>query len=48
VEHSFKAFDFFARAIQHEFDHLYGVLFLDKAKDIYHYDHKKNQATPLV
>lgn len=47
-EHSFKADAFFARAIQHEVDHLDGILFVDKAKDIYHYDKTKNVATPLV
>ncbi len=30
----FEADDFFARAIQHEVDHLNGILFIDKAKDI--------------
>lgn len=47
-EHSFKADAFFARVIQHEVDHLDGILFVDKAKDIYHYDKKKDVATPLV
>lgn len=32
---SFDAKDFFARVIQHEVDHLDGILFIDKAKDIY-------------
>ncbi len=32
---SFTASDFFARVVQHEIDHLDGVLFIDKAKDIY-------------
>ncbi len=32
---SFEAHGFFARVIQHEVDHLDGVLFIDKAKDIY-------------
>ncbi|MBU2542385.1 peptide deformylase [Patescibacteria group bacterium] len=31
----FEASNFFARVIQHEIDHLDGVLFIDKAKDIY-------------
>ncbi len=31
---SFSAADLFARVIQHEVDHLDGVLFIDKAKDI--------------
>ncbi len=34
-ELKFKATDFFARVIQHEVDHLDGILFVDKAKDIY-------------
>jgi peptide deformylase len=32
---SFEATAFFARVIQHEVDHLDGILFIDKAKDIY-------------
>lgn len=32
---SFDAHDFFARVIQHEVDHLDGVLFIDKAKGIH-------------
>jgi peptide deformylase len=32
---SFDAHNFFARVIQHEVDHLDGILFIDKAKDIY-------------
>ena len=35
VEISFEASKFFARVIQHEVDHLDGILFIDKAKDIY-------------
>ncbi len=31
----FDAHDFFARVIQHEVDHLDGILFIDKAKDVY-------------
>lgn len=34
-EIKFKASGFLARVIQHENDHLDGVLFIDKAKDIY-------------
>ena len=30
----FKASGFFARAIQHEYDHLEGVLYIDKATDM--------------
>lgn len=33
-EFEFKAEDLFARVIQHEVDHLNGVLFIDKAKNI--------------
>lgn len=32
---SFVAKKFFARVIQHEVDHLNGILFIDKAKDIF-------------
>lgn len=32
---SFEAKNFFARVIQHEADHLDGILFIDKAVDIY-------------
>ncbi|KKQ41177.1 MAG: Peptide deformylase [Candidatus Magasanikbacteria bacterium GW2011_GWA2_37_8] len=32
---NFVAQDFFARVIQHEVDHLNGILFIDKAKDIF-------------
>ncbi|HAZ28635.1 MAG TPA: peptide deformylase [Candidatus Magasanikbacteria bacterium] len=35
---SFDASHFFARVIQHEVDHLNGILFIDKAKDIYTVD----------
>ncbi|NCO05359.1 MAG: peptide deformylase [Candidatus Magasanikbacteria bacterium] len=34
----FDAHQFFARVIQHEIDHLHGVLFIEKAKDIYDID----------
>ena len=34
----FAAEDFFARAIQHEVDHLRGILFIDKAKDLYTFE----------
>ena len=34
-EINFEAHNFFARVIQHEIDHLDGVLFIDKAKDTY-------------
>jgi peptide deformylase len=35
-----EAEDFFARIAQHEIDHLNGVLFIDKAKDLYEVDKK--------
>jgi peptide deformylase len=35
---SFEAKHFFARVIQHEVDHLNGILFIDKATDIYEVD----------
>lgn len=35
---SFDAKQFFARVIQHEVDHLNGILFIDKATDIYDVD----------
>lgn len=34
----FTAHDYFARVVQHEVDHLNGVLFIDKATDIQTYD----------
>jgi len=34
-ELSFEAHNFFARVIQHEVDHLDGILFIDKAKNLY-------------
>ena len=37
-EIEFNAKNFFARVIQHEVDHLDGVLFIDKATDIYTID----------
>ena len=37
-ELKFEANNFFARVIQHEVDHLEGVLFIDKAKGIYQVD----------
>lgn len=37
-EIKFEAHEFFARVIQHEVDHLDGVLFIDKAKGIYTID----------
>jgi len=42
-EISFEAKKFFARVIQHESDHLDGILFVDKAKDICIEDGDKNK-----
>lgn len=35
---SFSASDLLARVVQHEVDHMDGVLFIDKAKDVYEND----------
>ena len=35
-----KAWDLLARVFQHEVDHLSGVLFIDKAKELYKYERK--------
>ncbi|HQF57184.1 MAG TPA: peptide deformylase [Candidatus Magasanikbacteria bacterium] len=37
-EIKFEAHNFFARVIQHEIDHLDGILFIDKARGIYTID----------
>ncbi len=34
----FEAKNFFARVVQHELDHLNGILFIDRAKDVYEVD----------
>jgi peptide deformylase len=34
-EFKFEAHGFFARVVQHEVDHLDGILFIDKAKDLF-------------
>lgn len=44
---SFEAHKFFARVIQHESDHLNGVLFIDKAKDLYTVEGKKNAKSKI-
>ncbi len=44
----FAAKNFFARVIQHEVDHLNGVLFIDRAPDLYHGEHKKKLAAEVV
>lgn len=42
-ELEFEASAFFARVIQHEYDHLDGVLFIDKATGIYEVDEKHSR-----
>ncbi len=44
----FTAKNFFARVIQHEVDHLNGHLFIDRAPDIFHGDHKRKLAADVV
>lgn len=41
---SFDATDFFARVLQHEIDHLDGILFVDKAKNIVHATNQKQRS----
>lgn len=38
-EISFEAHNFFARVIQHEIDHLNGILFIDRAEELEETDH---------
>ncbi len=40
----FEAHNFFARVIQHEIDHLNGILFVDKATDIYVVEPEEREA----
>lgn len=40
----FEAHNFFARVVQHEVDHLNGVLFIDKAKDLYRVNDEEFEA----
>ena len=44
----FEAHGFFARVIQHEIDHLNGVLFIDRAKDLFQTEHRKYLAPEVV
>lgn len=44
----FMAKNFFARVIQHEVDHLDGYLFIDRAPDLFHGQHKKKLSTEVV
>ena len=43
---SFTADNFFARVIQHEVDHLHGVLFIEKAKNLHTIEN--NRMVPIV
>ena len=38
----FEAHGFFARVIQHEVDHLDGILFVDRTKEIFKEENEKN------
>lgn len=44
----FAAKKFFARVVQHEVDHLNGILFIDRARDLYEGRHKKKLETEVV
>lgn len=44
----FEAHGFFARVIQHELDHLNGILFIDRAKDLFQTEHRKYLAPEVV
>lgn len=44
----FEAHGFFARVIQHEVDHLNGILFIDRAKDLFQTEHRKYLAPEVV
>lgn len=44
----FAAKNFFARVIQHEVDHLNGHLFIDRAPDLFHGEHKKKLPVDVV
>lgn len=44
----FMAKNFFARVIQHEVDHLDGYLFIDRAPDLFHGQHKKKLPVDVV
>lgn len=44
----FVAKNFFARVIQHEVDHLNGHLFIDRAPDLFHGEHKKKLPVQVV
>ena len=44
----FAAKNFFARVIQHEVDHLNGTLFIDRAPDLFHGEHKRKLDANVV
>ncbi len=44
----FAAKNFFARVIQHEVDHLDGHLFIDRAPELFHGEHKKKLPVDVV
>ncbi len=44
----FDAYDYFARVIQHEVDHIDGILFIDKSKDLHKIDPLTKEKTPFV
>lgn len=44
----FTAKNFFARVIQHEVDHLNGTLFIDRAPDLFHGEHKQKLPVDVV
>lgn len=44
----FDASAFFARVVQHEVDHLDGILFIDKAKDIYTTDSDQEETSSKI
>ncbi len=44
----FTAKNFFARVIQHEIDHLNGILFIDRAPDLFHGEHTKKLPVEVV
>lgn len=45
---SFSASNFFARVIQHEVDHLEGILFIDKAKGLYRAEAEDKTKKPIL
>lgn len=39
---TFTAKNYFARVLQHEIDHLNGILYVDRAKEVWKFDRKEN------